>query len=270
MGAGYRPGHLRPQRRGRAGGPSRLRRHRLGVRAHDLRARAEGPDGCPTLAFTPDFRLPGVRLLPRGHHARAAPRHSARTARCGLLRKCHPAIDVLIIHQVGLPPPDREVRPRSTRAARRPGRWPRDGAGESAAEALGLSGVGPVPVDPGSTDRPARAGASWGHSPLDAAHRALGAKTVPFGGLGHAAVLRGGHAGRAPGLPHRRGRVRREPPRHRAGAGARRLRRLQAALTNDLTKIGRAGRSTRTCSTRPTGRCSTTSSCGGSPRSGST
>ena len=51
------------------------------------------------------------------------------------------------------------------------------------------------------------------------------------------------HARRAPGLPHRRGGVRRQPPRHGAGAtGADALDRLQAALTNDLGKIapGRA------------------------------
>jgi hypothetical protein len=43
------------------------------------------------------------------------------------------------------------------------------------------------------------------------------------------------------------------------------LGRLQAALTNDLTQgSGPVGPSTPTCSTRPMGRCSTTSSCGGS------
>ena len=40
---------------------------------------------------------------------------------------------------------------------------------------------------------------------------------------------------------------------------------LQWLLTNDLGRIGPAGRSTRTCSIRSTRTSSTTSSCGGSP-----
>ena len=53
----------------------------------------------------------------------------------------------------------------------------------------------------------------------------------------------GGHARRAPCLPHRGGGVRRQPPRHRPGRRAPdALDRLQRALTNDLGKIapGRA------------------------------
>ena len=42
--------------------------------------------------------------------------------------------------------------------------------------------------------------------------------------LGDAAVVPDRHPGRAPHLPHRRGRVRRQPPRHGAGGGRRRLR----------------------------------------------
>ena len=58
------------------------------------------------------------------------------------------------------------------------------------------------------------------------------------------------------------------PPRHRAGRRAPdAFERLQCALTNDLARSAAAGPSTRTCSTRPTARCSTTSSCGGSTTS---
>ena len=64
----------------------------------------------------------------------------------------------------------------------------------------------------------------------------------PLRRLGHAVAYARRHDRRAPGLPHRRGGVRREPPRHRAGGGARTLDRLQATFTNDLGKIapGRA------------------------------
>ena len=97
-----------------------------------------------------------------------------------LLRERHPDIDVRIIYQrdyhhlivkYGLAPPEQHV-------ARGGGRGP--GLRESAAEALGLLGVGPVPEDPGHADR--RGLSELGHSPLDGAHRALGAKMVPFGG----------------------------------------------------------------------------------------
>ena len=51
-----------------------------------------------------------------------------------------------------------------------------------------------------------------------------------------------GHRGRAPGLPHRRRGLRREPPRDAAGGGPGAFDRLQSTLTNDLRKIapGRA------------------------------
>ena len=63
----------------------------------------------------------------------------------------------------------------------------------------------------------------------------------------------------------RRGRLRRQPPRHRAGRGRRaRSSALQAAAHQRPGQDrARAGRSTRTCSTPTTPRCSTTSSCGG-------
>ena len=52
----------------------------------------------------------------------------------------------------------------------------------------------------------------------------------PVRWLGHAAAVRHGHPGRAPGLPQRRGGVRRQPPRHRARAGARRVRRAAGGV----------------------------------------
>ena len=222
--AGTAPGHLRPQRRGRAGRPARLLRDRVGVRAHDLRARDRGPDGRPTLAFTPDFHLPGVRLLPRGHHARPA-LVTRKNRKVRLLRELSPRDRRPHHLPAGLPPPDREVRPRPARAARRP-----------AAAAAGR----------GCASRPPRRWACWVSAPvraetpgrrrparLAARARALTARRrapCPRGEdgalrrVGDAAVVPGRHAGRAPGLPDRRGRVRRQPPRHRAGGGAGRLR----------------------------------------------
>ena len=80
------------------------------------------------------------------------------------------------------------------------------------------------------------------HSPLDAAHRLLDAKLVPFGGWEMPLVVSRGHPRGAPVLPgaavafdvSHLGTVRVEGP------GA--LDTLQAALTNDLRKIepGRA------------------------------
>ena len=77
------------------------------------------------------------------------------------------------------------------------------------------------------------------HSPLDAQHRALGARMVPFGGwdmpLQYAGVLEEHRACR-----DRRGRVRRLAPRARSSAAARaRSTLLQWLLTNDLRKIER-------------------------------
>ena len=80
-------------------------------------------------------------------------------------------------------------------------------------------------------------------SPLDATHRALGAKLVPFG-VGHADPVPDRHARRAPGVPGRRRRLRRQPPGHRAGRGHDALAALQGAFTSDLGKIGPGARST--------------------------
>ena len=105
-------------------------------------------------------------------------------------------------------------------------------------------------------------------SPLDAAHRALGAKMVPFGGWDmplsygdgtiaeHKACRTGGVVFDVSHL----GTVRVE------GAG---LARPAAGGPHQRPRQGgaRAARSTPTCSTRPTRRCSTTSSCGGSTTS---
>ena len=100
-------------------------------------------------------------------------------------------------------------------------------------------------------------------SPLDAVHRSLGARMVPFGGWDmpleytgtieeHLACRRSATVFDVSHL----GTVR--------VGGPDAFERLQRTLTNDLAKIAaRAGRSTRTCSTRPTVRYSTTSSCGG-------
>ena len=57
------------------------------------------------------------------------------------------------------------------------------------------------------------------HSPLDDAHRRAGAKLVDFGGWEMPLAYPTGTVGRAPGLPHRRRRLRREPPRHGPGRG---------------------------------------------------
>ena len=102
-------------------------------------------------------------------------------------------------------------------------------------------------------------------SPLDAAHRALGAKLVPFGGwdmpLNYAAGTLAEHRACRHGavafdVSHL-GTVRVQGP------GA--LAALQGALTNDLRKVGPGReRSTRTCSIRTTRPSSTTSSSGGS------
>ena len=108
---------------------------------------AEGPDGCPTLAFTPDFLLPAfgcyleVTTLEQRHVTR-------KNRKVRLLRERHPEIDVRIIYQrdyhhlivkYGLAPPEQHV-------ARGGGRG--TGLRESAAEALGLLGVEPVPATP--------------------------------------------------------------------------------------------------------------------------
>ena len=85
-------------------------------------------------------------------------------------------------------------------------------------------------------------------------------------------AYRHGHPGRAPRLPGRRRRLRRQPPGHRAGRpGPGALDRAPAGPhQRPRPDRPRAGRSTRTCSTPTTARCSTTSSCGGSTPSGST
>ena len=74
-----------------------------------------------------------------------------------------------------------------------------------------------------------------------------------------------GHDRRAPRLPQRRGHLRRVAPRHRARRGSR-CRRAVAVRVHQRPPQDRArvAPSTRICSTRPTPRCSTTSSSGGS------
>jgi hypothetical protein len=105
----------------------------------------EGPDGCPTLAFTPDFLLPAfgcyleVTTLEQRHVTR-------KNRKVRLLRERHPEIDVRIIYQrdyhhlivkYGLAPPEQHL------AARSEGPRP-PVLRESAAEALGLLGTAPV------------------------------------------------------------------------------------------------------------------------------
>jgi hypothetical protein len=99
-----------------------------------------GADGCPTLAFTPDFHLPGFdcylevttldqRLVTR------------KNRKVRMLRELHPDIDVRIIYQrdyhhllvkYGLAAPEQHAAPARLR--------------ESAVEALGLLGAGPLPA----------------------------------------------------------------------------------------------------------------------------
>ena len=102
------------------------------------------------------------------------------------------------------------------------------------------------------------------HSPLDAVHRALGAKMVPFGGWEMPMPVPVGHAGRAPGLPpgavafdvshlgtvrvDRAGGVRAPP------GGAHQRPRQDRPGPGPVHPPARR---------RPTPRCSTTSSCGG-------
>ena len=65
--------------------------------------------------------------------------------------------------------------------------------------------------------------------------------------------------------------VRREPPRDGAGRGSRRPRAAPGGADQRSRRRSRpVGRSTRTCWTKPTRRCWTTSSCGGSTRTCST
>ena len=75
-------------------------------------------------------------------------------------------------------------------------------------------------------------------SPLHDAHVALGAKLVAVRRMGDAAGLWRRHRRRAPGLPYRRGRLRREPSRHRPGRRPGAFDALQGTLTNDLRRIG--------------------------------
>ena len=83
--------------------------------------------------------------------------------------------------------------------------------------------------------------------------------------------IRLGHHRRAHRLPKRRRRVRRVAPRHRARRGRRRRRAAAVGVhQRSRTRSRRDERSTRTCSTRPMRRCSTTSSSGGSTTRSST
>ena len=98
--------------------------------------------------------------------------------------------------------------------------------------------LGCVADDDARTDRPRR-------SPLHAAHVALGAKMVPFGGWEMPLAYPARDHGRAPGLPGRRGGLRRQPSGHRAGRRARRLRPPAALAEQRPARRSRpAGRST--------------------------
>jgi hypothetical protein len=100
----------------------------------------EGPDGCPTLAFTPDFHLPGfgcyleVTTLEQRHVTR-------KNRKVRRLRELRPDVDVRVIYQrdyhhllvkYGLAVPQQHTSSERPR--------------ESAAEELGLLGERPVPV----------------------------------------------------------------------------------------------------------------------------
>jgi hypoxanthine phosphoribosyltransferase len=111
----------------------------------------KGPDGCPTMAFTPDFYLPGfdcyveVTTLDQ----RLVTRKNRKLRR---LRELRPDVDVRIIYQrdyhhllvkYGLAVPEQHAD------ASGPGRAARPRV--SAAETLGLLGARPVPrVDGGA------------------------------------------------------------------------------------------------------------------------
>jgi hypothetical protein len=101
---------------------------------------AEGPDGCPTMAFTPDFWLPGFAcyLEVTTLEQRLVTKKNRKVR---LLRERHPEVDVRIIYQrdyhhlivkYGLAPPEQHSA----------GRGPK--LRESAAETLGLLGAEPV------------------------------------------------------------------------------------------------------------------------------
>jgi hypothetical protein len=105
-----------------------------------------GPDGLPTLAFTPDFYLPGFDcyLEVTTLDQRLVTKKNRKLRR---LRELHPEIDVRIIYQrdyhhllvkYGLAVPEQH-------ATLAEGRRPLESAGED----LGLLGGSPVPVVPG-------------------------------------------------------------------------------------------------------------------------
>ncbi len=100
-----------------------------------------GPDGCPTLAFTPDFFLPAFACFVEVTtlDQKLVTKKNRKVRR---LRELHPQLDVRVIYQrdyqhllvkYGLAVPQQHV------GERKPPRV-------SAGEALGLLGSGPVPV----------------------------------------------------------------------------------------------------------------------------
>ena len=103
---------------------------------------AEGPDGCPTMAFTPDFWLPAFScyLEVTTLEQRLVTKKNRKVR---MLRELHPEIDVRIIYQrdyhhliakYGLAAPEQHTAQQRAPKVR-----------ESAAEALGLLGGAPVP-----------------------------------------------------------------------------------------------------------------------------
>jgi aminomethyltransferase len=93
-----------------------------------------------------------------------------------------------------------------------------------------------------SKSRPGRLMAQYEVSPLDCSSPRSSAPRWCRSVAGRCRWRTPGHARRAPGLPQRRRRVRRVAPGHRAGQGPDALHRLQAAFTNDLTKIAPGSR----------------------------
>ena len=174
-------------------------------------------DGSPVSGFRPDFYLPerGVFVELTTADQRLVTRKNRKVRR---MRALYPEVPIHVVYQ-------------------------RDFTALLASHGLAASS----PPEPLSltrwTARTWEATTRLRVSPLHAAHVAFGAKMVPFGGWEMPLAYQIGHRGRAPGLPQRRGRLRREPPGHGpACQGHDAFEHLQRSFSNDLRKVhpGRA------------------------------
>ena len=256
-GSAARRGRVRPQLRAAVRQAARLLRHRVGVRAAHVRARAttrraiRSRRSAPTSTCPPTTCYIEITTL----QAEAGDQEEPQGAQAAGASPRRQGQDPL---PAGLPQPAREVRARVAVAPAR-----------HAHAAPGRASTAPVELGP-----PEAADASASDARTVTARRRpprLGAKMVRFGGWEMPPRTR-----RAPSPST--GRVARtrwcstSATSARSGSpGPTRFDRLAGgAHQRPRPRSGRAGPSTRTCSTRPTRRCSTTSSCGGSSTSAST